>query len=56
MSMNPSIQRLTQLMQARQKLGETPYVLLLGSSLSLTPAVRRAFAETEDWEAFWRKM
>jgi hypothetical protein len=56
MSMNPSIQKLAQLMQERQEQGEIPYVLLLGSSLSLTPAVRYAFAGTEDWEAFWKEM
>lgn len=56
MSINPSIQKLAELMQARQEYGEPPYVLLLGSSLSLTPAVRRAFAGTEDWEAFWGEM
>lgn len=54
--MNPSIQKLAQLMQARREQGEPPYVLLLGSSLSLTPSVRRAFAGTEDWEAFWKDM
>jgi len=54
--MNPSIEKLAQLMQARQEQGEPPYVLLLGSSLSLTPAVRRAFSGTEDWEAFWEEM
>ncbi|TEU18856.1 MAG: hypothetical protein E3J21_05050 [Anaerolineales bacterium] len=43
-------------MQKRQEQSETPYVLLLGSSLSLTLAVRRAFAGTEDWEAFWKAM
>ncbi len=54
--MDPFIEKLAQLMQARQELGEPPYVLLLGSSLSLTPAVRRAFARTEDWETFWKEM
>jgi len=54
--MNPFIEKLAQLMQVRQELGEPPYVLLLGSSLSLTPAVRRAFARTEDWETFWKEM
>lgn len=54
--MNSSIQELAQLMQERQKHRETPYVLLLGSSLSLTPSVRRYFAGTEEWETFWKKM
>jgi hypothetical protein len=55
-NMDPFIEKLAQLMQARQELGEPPYVLLLGSSLSLTLPVRRAFARTEDWETFWKEM
>jgi hypothetical protein len=51
-----SLEKLAQLMRARQEQKESPYVLLLGSSLSLTPAVRRALARTEDWEAFWKEM
>jgi 3',5'-cyclic AMP phosphodiesterase CpdA len=43
-------------MQERQEQREPPYVLLLGSSLSLTPSIRRAFAGMEDWEVFWREM
>jgi len=51
-----ALQRLAQLMQKRQDQGEPPYVLLLGSSLSLTPSLRCDFAGTEDWEAFWKEM
>lgn len=54
--MNPSFKKLAQLMQERRELGEPPYMLLLGPSLSLTPPVRCAFAGTENWEVFWEKM
>lgn len=48
-----SIQELARRMQDRRKEGVDPYVLLLGSSLSLTPSVLRAFAGTGDHVAFW---
>ncbi len=50
------IQKLAQLMYTRRELGEIPYVLLLGSGVSLIPEVRCAFAGTEDWHTFWKKM
>lgn len=54
--MNRAINKLTRLMKARKENGDAPYVLLLGSSLSLTPAVRRDFAGTDDWQQFWQEM
>jgi WD40 repeat protein len=47
------ITRLAKMMRARRAAGVAPYTLLLGSSLSLTQAVRRAVCDSEDWEAFW---
>jgi len=47
------ITQLAKMMRARRAAGVAPYTLLLGSSLSLTPAVRRAVCDSEDWEAFW---
>jgi len=45
--------QLAKMMRDRRTAGGAPYVLLLGSSLSLTPAVRRAVCGSEDWETFW---
>ncbi len=44
---------LAKMMRARQIAGERPYTLLLGSSLSLTPEVRRAVANDDNWDTFW---
>ena len=51
--MDPDFTQLAKMMRARRAAGVAPYTLLLGSSLSLTPAVRRAVCDSEDWEAFW---
>jgi WD40 repeat protein len=51
--MDPDITQLAKMMRARRDAGEEPYTLLLGSSLSLTPAVCHAVCGSEDWEAFW---
>jgi hypothetical protein len=51
--MDADIAQLAKMMRARRAAGVAPYTLLLGSSLSLTPAVRCAVCESEDWEAFW---
>ena len=51
--MDTNITQLAKMMRARRDAGVAPYTLLLGSSLSLTPAVRRAVCDNEDWEAFW---
>jgi hypothetical protein len=56
MGMKPSIQTLMQLMRDRKEQETFPYVLLLGSSLSLTPAVRSSLSGAEDWETFWKEM
>jgi WD40 repeat protein len=53
MKMNADITQLAKMMRARRAAGVAPYTLLLGSSLLLTPAVRRAVCDSEDWEAFW---
>jgi len=54
--MDPDITQLAKMMRARRDAGVAPYTLLLGSSLSLTPAVRRAVCDSEDWETFWTAM
>jgi signal transduction histidine kinase len=51
--MDPDIIQLAKMIRARRDAGEEPYTLLLGSSLSLTPAVCQAICDSEDWEAFW---
>jgi WD40 repeat protein len=51
--MDDAIAQLAKMMRARRAAGVAPYTLLLGSSLSLTPAVRRAVCDSEAWEAFW---
>jgi hypothetical protein len=53
MSVDPDITQLAKMMRARRAAGGAPYVLLLGSSLSLTPEVRRAVGGSDDWETFW---
>ena len=50
------LRQLTALIRARREAGDRPYTLLLGSSLSLTPEVRRAVCSSNDWEAFWTAM
>jgi WD40 repeat protein len=55
-SMDDAIAQLAKMMRARRAAGVVPYTLLLGSSLSLTPAVRRAVCDSEAWEAFWEKV
>jgi outer membrane protein assembly factor BamB len=53
---SPAIRQLTNLIRARHEAGERPYTLLLGSSLSLTPEIRQAVCDSDDWEAFWTAM
>jgi outer membrane protein assembly factor BamB len=50
---SPAIRQLAALIHARRQAGDRPYVLLLGSSLSLTSEVRQAVCGSDDWEAFW---
>lgn len=50
---SPAIRQLANLIRTRRKAGDQPYTLLLGSSLSLTPEVRQAVCDSDDWEAFW---
>jgi hypothetical protein len=49
----PFNHQLVNLIRVRHETGIQPYILLLGSSLSLTPEVRRAVCDSDDWEAFW---
>ncbi|TEU10072.1 MAG: hypothetical protein E3J21_27300 [Anaerolineales bacterium] len=53
---SPAIRQLANLIRARRQTGDRPYTLLLGSSLSLTPEIRRAVCSSDDWEAFWTAM
>ncbi len=55
-SASPAIRQLAALIRARREVGDQPYTLLLGSSLSLTPEVRRAVCDSDDWGAFWTAM
>jgi hypothetical protein len=55
-SVSLAIRKLATLIRALHEAGEQPCTLLLGSSLSLTPEVRRAVCESDDWEAFWTEM
>jgi AAA+ ATPase superfamily predicted ATPase len=55
LSLPPNYQ-LAHLIRTRHETNAQPYLLLLGSSLSLTPEVRRAVCESDDWEAFWTTM
>jgi hypothetical protein len=52
----PAIRQLAALIRALHEAGEQPCTLLLGSSLSLTPDVRRAVCSSDDWEVFWALM
>jgi hypothetical protein len=47
------IRQLANLIRARREAGDRPYTLLLGSSLSLVPEVRRTVCDSHDWEVFW---
>ncbi len=49
----PFNHQLVNLIRVRHETRMQPYILLLGSSLSLTPEVRRAVCDSDDWEAFW---
>jgi WD40 repeat protein len=53
MNVDADITQLANMMRKRRAAGSAPYVLLLGSSLSLTPQVRRAVCGREDWDTFW---
>jgi outer membrane protein assembly factor BamB len=55
-SVSPAIRQLATLMRARREADDQPYILLLGSSLSLTTEVRQAVCGSHDWEAFWTAM
>jgi len=52
----PSNYQLANLIRIRHETGVQPYILLLGSSLSLTPEIRHAVCESDDWEVFWTTM
>ncbi len=52
----PFNHQLINLVRVRHETQIQPYILLLGSSLSLTPEVRRAICESDDWQAFWTAM
>jgi serine/threonine protein kinase len=51
-----SIYRLATFIHTRREAGDQPYILLLGSSLSLTLEVRHAVCGSDGWEAFWTEM
>jgi WD40 repeat protein len=53
MNVDTVITQLAKMMRDRRAAGGAPYVLLLGSSLSLTSEVRRAVCGSDDWETFW---
>jgi WD40 repeat protein len=53
MNVDADMTQLAKMMRDRQAAGGAPYVLLLGSSLSLTPEVRRAVCGSDDWGIFW---
>ena len=53
---SPAIRQLANLIRALHEAGERPCILLLGSSLSLTPEIRHAVCESYDWETFWALM
>jgi outer membrane protein assembly factor BamB len=50
---SPAVRQLATLIHARRQAVDRPYIVLLGSSLSLTPEVRQAVCGKDDWEAFW---
>jgi len=52
----PAIRQLVTLIRALHEAGERPCILLLGSSLSLTPEIRHSVCESDDWETFWALM
>jgi hypothetical protein len=52
----PPTRKLATIIRSRYEAGYEPYILILGSSLSLTPEVRRAVCESDDWETFWTAM
>ncbi len=52
--MSTDVTQLAKLMRERKEARGAPYILLLGSSLSLTPEVRRAVSESDDWTDFWQ--
>lgn len=53
LDVSSAIRQLAALIRARREAGDRPYNLLLGSGLSLTPDVRQAVCDSDDWEAFW---
>jgi hypothetical protein len=53
---SPAIHQLANLIHVRREADDRPYILLLGSSLSLTTKVRQAVCGSDDWEAFWTAM
>lgn len=54
--LKPHIRELATLIHVRRKVSDQPYILFLGSSLSLTSEVRRAVCGSDDWETFWAAM
>jgi CheY-like chemotaxis protein len=51
-----AICQLAALIRVRHEVGNRPYTLLLGSSLSLTPELRQAVCGSDAWGIFWTEI